>query len=355
MASFQDWQEVSAALRTSLYGQPGEMVFRFLDRLSSGHRSLYPFPAVRGFLIGLAPWGNFPEPLRAHLQVSEHSVTLFRITLMDFHEGRMVGWSVDVCPESVVDEVFNDYLLRLRHGDPRATAKRIGPGWKMHPRGKSRVETISEWLARPGDWGADQLLERPRRQTFWLAECASVRWWLTQMACPESRQLLRFFKPRPNRHDPAWLKRLAESLPDFTCGGPASCPCREVLRYLDFYTSGHRPRSANSFCFDLISRQSNASVFQKQNLEAHRREVWRELLGNPFDPVAVEPTWLAFQDGVVVRLTEAIEEDNDFSRMPILGDALEEAGCSNELILNHCRTGTHLPGCWLLDLLTRSN
>ena len=38
--------------------------------------------------------------------------------------------------------------------------------------------------------------------------------------------------------------------------------------------------------------------------------------------------------------------------MPILADALEDAGCTNQDILNHCRGGgEHVRGCWVVDLL----
>jgi hypothetical protein len=38
--------------------------------------------------------------------------------------------------------------------------------------------------------------------------------------------------------------------------------------------------------------------------------------------------------------------------MAILGDILEDAGCGNADILNHCRKpGIHVRGCWVVDLL----
>lgn len=40
-----------------------------------------------------------------------------------------------------------------------------------------------------------------------------------------------------------------------------------------------------------------------------------------------------------------------FERMPILADALMDADCNNEEILNHCRAGTHCNGCWVIDLI----
>jgi hypothetical protein len=48
----------------------------------------------------------------------------------------------------------------------------------------------------------------------------------------------------------------------------------------------------------------------------------------------------------------AIYEERAFDRLPILGDALEEAGCDNPAILSHCRDGgDNVRGCWVLDLL----
>jgi hypothetical protein len=45
-------------------------------------------------------------------------------------------------------------------------------------------------------------------------------------------------------------------------------------------------------------------------------------------------------------------ELRDFSAMPILADALEEAGCDNPDLLGHCRNeGSHVRGCWAVDLI----
>ena len=51
-------------------------------------------------------------------------------------------------------------------------------------------------------------------------------------------------------------------------------------------------------------------------------------------------------------MAQAIDAERDFTRMPILGDALEDAGCTDEPILAHCRQpGIHTRGCWVVDLL----
>ena len=75
----------------------------------------------------------------------------------------------------------------------------------------------------------------------------------------------------------------------------------------------------------------------------------RDIFGNPFRPVAFDPAWLT---ETVVGLATAISDDRAFERMPILADALQEAGCENSDILTHCREpGVHVRGCWVVDLV----
>ena len=73
----------------------------------------------------------------------------------------------------------------------------------------------------------------------------------------------------------------------------------------------------------------------------------RDIFGNPSRPVTIDPVWLT---PTVVALVSAIYEERAFDRMPVLADALEEAGCGNADILNHCRSdGVHARGCWVVD------
>jgi hypothetical protein len=75
----------------------------------------------------------------------------------------------------------------------------------------------------------------------------------------------------------------------------------------------------------------------------------RDIIGNPFQSGTVGPHWLKTS---VVNLVQAIYQDRAFDRMPILADALQDAGCENEDILNHCRRpGDHVRGCWVVDLI----
>jgi hypothetical protein len=53
-----------------------------------------------------------------------------------------------------------------------------------------------------------------------------------------------------------------------------------------------------------------------------------------------------------VTLAQSIYDNRRFEDMPILADALEDAGCSSKEMLEHCRCGgEHVRGCWLVDLL----
>jgi hypothetical protein len=79
-------------------------------------------------------------------------------------------------------------------------------------------------------------------------------------------------------------------------------------------------------------------------------DILREVIGNPFRPVALDPSW---KTNTVLTLAKQMYESRDFGAMPILADALQDAGCDNDDILNHCRDPqqVHVRGCWVVDLV----
>jgi hypothetical protein len=87
--------------------------------------------------------------------------------------------------------------------------------------------------------------------------------------------------------------------------------------------------------------------------KAAQCELLRELVGNPFRPTpALEARWLAWSGGVVVALARAAYDESRFNDLPIIADALEEAGCGHPALLAHLRgPGPHARGCWALDRL----
>lgn len=76
----------------------------------------------------------------------------------------------------------------------------------------------------------------------------------------------------------------------------------------------------------------------------------QDIAGPPGGRSLVAPAWRAHDGGQVVRLAREIYEARAWESMPVLGDALEEAGCSVPAVLEHCRHGpTHVRGCWVVD------
>src|SRR5262249_49189611 len=86
--------------------------------------------------------------------------------------------------------------------------------------------------------------------------------------------------------------------------------------------------------------------------QTHQSALLRCIFGNSFRPILLDVTWLHGHEGTVLKLARNIYKERAFDRLPVLADALEDAGCDNADILNHCRQpGEHAPGCWILDML----
>jgi hypothetical protein len=88
-------------------------------------------------------------------------------------------------------------------------------------------------------------------------------------------------------------------------------------------------------------------------VHARLADLVREVFGNPLRPLP-PPTAavLAWNGGTVPALARAIYDDWAFARLPVLADALEEAGYTDAAVLEHCRgSGPHTKGCWAVDLV----
>lgn len=98
----------------------------------------------------------------------------------------------------------------------------------------------------------------------------------------------------------------------------------------------------------IPERESLRKQVRAVELQAQVR-ILHDIFGNPFRPVALDPRWLT---DPVVALASGIDAEKAFDRMPVLADALEESGCSEFDILNHCRgDDSHVRGCWVVDLM----
>lgn len=98
---------------------------------------------------------------------------------------------------------------------------------------------------------------------------------------------------------------------------------------------------------DMIS----FSPFPKFQYQVDEADLVRDVVGNPFHCAPeISPDWLTANDGAAEKLARGIYAERAFDRLPLLADALERAGCHEELILTHCRESRrHIPGCWIID------
>lgn len=105
--------------------------------------------------------------------------------------------------------------------------------------------------------------------------------------------------------------------------------------------------ASGSFGGDPMLTAGEKPVFA--GAEEDQTRILRDIFGNPFRPITFDPVWLT---PTVVQLAQSIYDDRAFDRLPVLADALHDAGCDNDEILTHCRgPGPHVRGCWALDLM----
>ncbi len=104
------------------------------------------------------------------------------------------------------------------------------------------------------------------------------------------------------------------------------------------------------YAFDNLGKQSTYDLsVLRDDPSTFLPAVMREIFGNPFRLIAFDPKR---RMTTAVALAQRMYESRDFAPMPILADALQEAGCDNPDVLAHCRgSGPHVRGCWVVDLV----
>jgi len=116
--------------------------------------------------------------------------------------------------------------------------------------------------------------------------------------------------------------------------------------------SGPKIRVVAYLCLQvLIARPHPQHREDARQWERDRQvQLIREMFGNAIRPVNFNPSW---RTSDAVALAQTMYDSREFGAMPILADALQEAGCDNEEVLSHCRDTslTHIRGCWVVDLV----
>jgi hypothetical protein len=192
--------------------------------------------------------------------------------------------------------------------------------------------TEAEWLAREDPYP---------RQLLVVQEYASIR--KLQLI---AAALVRHLQPRPEHEEAKRCDDLIESAAD-------------LPQHWEQYESELHTRPGNwRFAHILWPTDLNPVVKELRKLVAfyhydpisYPLDVILEVVGNPFRSVAFSPEW---RTDTAVSLARQMYESREFSAMPILADALQDAGCDNDDILSHCRdaNATHVRGCWVVDLV----
>jgi hypothetical protein len=127
------------------------------------------------------------------------------------------------------------------------------------------------------------------------------------------------------------------------CFGYACWTCSQIT-----HPGGYNPSDAVDVSDSLRNGLREAGIPSDSERSAQAK-LSCDVFGNPFRLVTPDRSWLT---PTVTSLAQAIYDDRAFDRLPILADALEDAGCTNQDILEHCRGGgEHVRGCWVVDLL----
>jgi hypothetical protein len=228
--------------------------------------------------------------------------------------------------------------------------------------------TEAEWLACSDPWPMLQFLgdvqaDDRKLRLFACACCRRIWHLLSEQGAREAAELAERFADRlvgdkersdarreaqlaaqsravtPTPTAPKWQRRAASAVYYGAARGAweaANGAFRLAVDALVWRAGGYECRDAHAVSMSEHAAQAAAL---------------RDIFGNPFRPVGLDPAWRD-GDGAVARLAQAIYDERRFEASPILADALEDAGCTDPAILAHCRgPGPHVRGCWVVDLL----
>jgi hypothetical protein len=160
---------------------------------------------------------------------------------------------------------------------------------------------------------------------------------------------------RKTRTGPFSFEVTATRDPLYLGAEAAACAMWCLSKPHDATAATHSARTVSHDVAEATARSTDDDSARDRELAAHA-ELLRDILGNPFRPVALDPAWLS---PTVLELARAADDDRLLpagelcpSRLRILSDALEEAGCAEAGVLEHLRgPGPHARGCWVLRLL----
>jgi hypothetical protein len=152
-----------------------------------------------------------------------------------------------------------------------------------------------------------------------------------------------------DHHDRSLRARLRRGLAVAEQYADGSVPATDLRRRFTTIGSGSDRRALPEQPWEWAGCHTGIEDYPSQVPPNERVAFLRDIFGNPFRPATLDPVW---RTSTVTALARQMYESRDFSAMPILADALQDAGCENEDMLDHCRgPGPHVRGCWVVDLV----
>jgi hypothetical protein len=211
--------------------------------------------------------------------------------------------------------------------------------------------TEAEWLACDPDEmyfrAVAQLKSSARKKDLFCLACARLIWNLLEDDARKPFQWLEEHvgereQPRSTGHVRELFEGAARSLYDAHHRREGGVSGAAVHVAYDFWAGWYEYAFPN-LCEDYAIFRDVLGE-KPHNLLV---SIIRDTFGNPFRPVTFAHEW---HTSTAVAIARQMYESCNFSPMPILADALQDAGCDNEDILNHCRQpGAHVRGCWVVD------
>jgi hypothetical protein len=219
---------------------------------------------------------------------------------------------------------------------------------------QERAMTESEWLAWRSDPGSllnvvrDQISERKFR-LFACACCRRIWHLLTDERSRKAVEVGELFADGRVDEEKLGVARTAAG----AFAGPASKQAA-----LAAFSAYHTVTLLGIWTFAAANRAASCLGPKKESEQKEQSRLFRDVICNPFRPVTIRSAILTWHDATVVRLAQAAYDERhspsgtlDTSRLAVLADALEEAGCTSEDVLGHLRgPGPHVRGCWAIDL-----
>ncbi len=196
-----------------------------------------------------------------------------------------------------------------------------------------------------------------RKLRLYLTALCRIAWAELPAACRATTEFAERITDDPGLgHGPRQaVRQVAERMTQSFGDGEAVAGCERDLRAagVEVPPAGPWRGSAEDWLrvtwLALLPHLPEVPNYRSVAAADHRADLVRDLFANPFRPPRLAPGWVS---STVLGLARGMYGSRDFAAMPVLADALEEAGCDAADVLAHCRDGgPHARGCWVVDLV----